>query len=144
MKHTWIVVANGTVARIFAAENNHELKELELMEHPEGRLHARDLVSDRPGRGFERANPGRHAMEPPTSPKRNEFNIFAKQICDHLNVAHNEGKFNNLYIVANPQFLGLLRQMIAPSLVSKIAGEVGKDMTQMVAGDIRKLLPLVL
>ena len=144
MKNTWILVANATVARIFVAENNQKLKEIDLLEHPEGRLHERDLVSDRPGRAYESANTSRHAMDYQTSPKKHEIELFARRISNHLDAAYNAGKFDKLYIVANPQFLGLLRQTIVSPVEKHIAGEVDKDMTQMLAEDIRKNLPYVL
>lgn len=145
MKHTWVVVANSTFARIFSAENNKDLKEVALLEHPESRLHGRDLVSDRPGRGYESANPSRHAMEPKHSPQKLEFQIFAKHISDHLEQARKEGRFDNLYIAANPSFLGILRQTISKTTAAKaLAGEIDKDMTQLLPNEIRNHLPLVL
>lgn len=145
MKTTWVVVANSTLARIFAAENNKELKEVAILEHPESRMHARDLVSDRPGRGYESANPSRHAIEPKTSPQKNEFSLFAKDIAEHLEQARKDGHFNNLYIIANPAFLGILRQTVGKTATARtLAGEVDKDVTHLSPSQIREHLPLVL
>lgn len=144
MLHTWILVANSTIARIFEVEKNNKLIELELLTHPESRLHGRELTSDRPGRGFESAVIGRHAKEPTTPPKKVEFGIFAKHLSDHLETAHKEGKFGKLYLAASPQFLGLLRQEIGSNTAQTIAGEIDKDMTQMEPSEIRKhFFPLV-
>src|SRR5215471_13213266 len=77
-KDTWLIVANSSLARIYKIEKRSELKELKVLEHPESRLHNLDLVSDKPGRDFESAGIGKHALEPKTLPKKQEFITFAK------------------------------------------------------------------
>lgn len=141
MTTTWVMVANSSTARFFEVEKDGSLKEFELVEHPESRMYARDLVSDRPGRSFESATVARHAIEPTTSPKEVEFNHFAKQLTEILNSAHQEGKFKRLYIVASPHFLGLLRPLIKSSTAQALTAEIDKDMTQLSAQEIRKQLP---
>jgi len=80
-KETWVVVANSSLARIFKLEKNQILIETEILEHPQSRLHNQDLVDGKPGRTYDSIGPGRHAMEPTSSPKHNEFNAFAKHLC---------------------------------------------------------------
>jgi protein required for attachment to host cells len=143
-KDTWVLVANSSMAKIFKAEKNRVLKELEVMEHPESRLHDRDLVTSRPGRTFNSVGASRHAMEPQTSPKEVEFTNFARQISERLNQARAEGLYHKLYVVASPSFLGLLRQILNSSVTQVIAGEVSKDMTQSLPEDIREHLPYAL
>jgi protein required for attachment to host cells len=144
MAHTWIVVANSTRARIFEAPNNNDLKEIEEMSHPEGRLRNHELVSDRPGRTYESASTTRHAVEPKTNPQSVEFEHFADSLVDHLKKAHQEGKFKKLYLSATPAFLGMLRPKISREVASTIAAEYNVDLTLMGAAEIRKHLPYVL
>lgn len=140
-KETWLLVANSSFARIYKLEKNHHLEELKVLEHPESRLHNIDLVSDKPGRDFESGGTRRHALEQKTSPKKQEFSVFAKMLADYLEDAHNEGTFDTLYIAASPSLLGLLRQSIHPNTAKLIKGEVDKDMTLFKPHEIPPLLP---
>ena len=141
-QESWLIVANSSLAHIFRIEKREELKEIKTLEHPESRLHNLDLVSDKPGRDFESVGMGRHALEPKTLPKRQEFAIFAKLIADHLEKAHNQGEFDTLYIAASPSLLGLLRQALNPNIAKLVKGEIDKDVTHMKPHDILPHLSL--
>ncbi len=142
-KDTWLIVANSSLARIYKIEKRFDLTELKVLEHPESRLHNLDLVSDKPGRDFESAGIGRHALEPKVLPKRHEFAVFAKSLADYLENARNQGEFETLYIAASPSLLGLLRQSIHPNTAKLIKGEVDKDMTHMKPQEIPSHLPFL-
>lgn len=144
MPQTWIVVANSTNARILEAANNNELKEVETLSHPEGRLRNTELVSDRPGRAFQSVGPTRHAEEPKSDPQKLEFDHFATTLAAHLKKAHHEGKYKKIYISASPAFLGLLRPKFSKEVSDAIAEELNLDLTQVSVADIRKHLPYVL
>lgn len=143
-KDTWLIVANSSLARIFKVEKKQALVEVEVLEHPESRLKVSDLVSDRPGRDFESFGAARHALEPTTNPKQQEFANFAKDIALYLDKARLEGQFNRLYVAASPSFLGLLRQHIPNSTLELVGGEVDKDMTHMKPTEIVSHLPFLL
>jgi protein required for attachment to host cells len=142
-KDTWLIIANSSLARIFKVDKGQTLVELKKMEHPESRLHARDMTTDRPGREFDSFGYGRHAMESP-SPKQHEFELFAREIAQFLEKARLEGHFERLYLAANPTLLGLLRQHLNPATAKLLCGEVDKDMTHMVPTEIVSHLPFVL
>jgi protein required for attachment to host cells len=142
-KDSWLIVANSSLARIFKFVKRRELQELQVFEHPESRLHNLDLVSDKPGRDFESAGIGRHALEPKVMPKRQEFVIFAKYLADYLEEEREKGAFDTLYIAASPSLLGLLRQSLHPNTAKLIKGEVNKDMTQMKPNEIPSHLPFL-
>lgn len=142
-KDSWLVVANSSLARIYKIEKKHDLTEIKVLEHPESRLHNLDLVSDKPGRDFESAGIGRHALEPKVLPKRQEFAVFAKSIADYLESAHNQGEFETLYIAASPSLLGLLRQTLHPNIAKLIKGEADKDMTHIKPQEIPSHLPFL-
>jgi protein required for attachment to host cells len=143
-KETWLLVANSSLARIFKIENRNSLVELKVLEHPESRLHNRDLVSDKDGRGFESMGPTRHAIEPPTSPKHQEFETFAKELANYLEEARVKGEFDRLYLAASPTFLGLLRQTLIPSTAKLLDGELNKDVTHLKPQEIMSHLPFLL
>ncbi|MBA2367428.1 MAG: host attachment protein [Candidatus Protochlamydia sp.] len=134
----WLVVANSSLARIYKIEKMKSLVEVELLEHPESRLHNRDLNSDKPGRGFESVGHARHSLEPHSSPQQLEFNQFAKELSVYLENARNNGEFESLYIAASPTLLGLLRQCLDSNTAKLVKGEVDKDMTHMNPDEIMK------
>lgn len=140
-KENWLLVANSSLARIYKLDKNHQLTELKVLEHPESRLHNIDLVEDKPGRDFESSGTRRHALEQKTSPKKQEFTIFARLLADYLENARNQGAFDALYIAASPSLLGLLRQSMHANTAKLIKGEVDKDMTLLKPHEIPPLLP---
>lgn len=142
-KDSWLIVANSSIARIYKIEKRHDLKEIKILEHPESRLHNLDLVSDKPGRDFESAGIGKHALEPKTLPKKQEFAAFAKSLADYLENARHQGEFETLYVAASPALLGLLRQSLHPNTAKLIKGEIDKDITQMKPQEIPSHLPFL-
>jgi protein required for attachment to host cells len=143
-KGTWLVVANSSFARIFKLEKKESLVEIESFEHPESRLHERDLVSDKPGRGFESIGQARHNLEQSSSQKQQESIAFAKQLSNYLEEARNKGEYERLYLAASPTLLGLLRQSLHPTTAKLLKGEVDKDMTHMKPAEILTHLPFLL
>jgi protein required for attachment to host cells len=143
-KDTWVLVANSSCAKIFKALNNHDLQEVHAFEHLESRLHNQDLVSEKPGRNNTSMGIRKSALDYQTSPKHQEFTLFAKQISDYLDSAREEGKFGRLYVTAGPAFLGILRQTFSHLTNAMIASEVDHDITHLPTSEIRNHLPLTL
>lgn len=143
-KDIWIIVANSSHAKIFKVERNKELIEVEDLIHVQSRQKDSELVTSKPGRQFDSLGMGRHAYQQKTSPKLQEFETFARQIANHLDIAREKGLFNKLYLAANPSFLGILRPLLSNLTEELIAGEVAKDMTQLKMQEIRDHLPFVL
>ncbi len=149
MKHTMIVVANSTCARIFVAESSSSpLTEIETMTHTEGRLHARDLTSDLPGKGSgggtgvaTGSGSSRHAYEGKTDPKEHELSEFAKRVADYLDDARKANKISRILLVATPPFLGEVRSNLSAATNKKVVFELDKNLTHNSVDDIRKHLP---
>lgn len=127
--HTWIVVANKCQAKIFRLVKFPKIEEITFLEHPESRLHNQDLVSSKPGRNFQSGGTTRHAYQPEVEPKQQEAIKFAIKVAHHLETAFQKGEFNRLYILAEPGFLGLLRQHLHSEVQKIIVAEVPKDLT---------------
>lgn len=142
-KDTWFLVANTCVAKIYKVGTKQSLVEVEVLTHPESRLHNQDLVVDKPGRDFESMGNTRHAIEPKVTPKQNEFHIFAKILAGHLEKALEQGLFEKLYLAASPTLLGLLRHELKPHLQKHISGELDKDMTHLKAEEIVEQMPFL-
>ncbi len=143
MKLTWILVADNTRARIFTAETpSSPLAEIEALSHTEGRLHDREITSDLPGKIKNVGGIiGGHAFEQPTDPKKHEADNFAHYITHYLEEAHNANKFEQLLVIAEPSFLGLLRNQLPEQIKKLVCFELDKNITTHSADDIRKHLP---
>ncbi|HVL36374.1 MAG TPA: host attachment protein [Burkholderiales bacterium] len=140
MRTLWIVAADSSACRIFAADTG-ELRELEVLSHPEARLREQELVSDLPGRTFDSAGPGRHAKEAEVSPKKHEAIQFAGRIVQRLEAARAGHEFERLAIVAAPELLGLLRDKLTPGLRALVVHEADKNITRLDPKDIRSRIP---
>lgn len=142
MKLTWIVVANNSQARFFTTENESApLTELEALTHQEGRLHDREMTADLPGRHKGEVGAGGHAFDQATDPKQHEADLFARHVCGYLEKAHNEGQFDQLLLVAEPHFLGLLRGHLPEQLKKLVIYELDKNIASETAAEIRAHLP---
>ncbi len=138
----WIVVADSSRCRILSSEKPAgPLEEIEALAHPEGRLHERELASDRPGRAFDSKGKGRHAMSSEIGAKKHEAIAFATRIAERLERGRGKEAFERLVLVAPPSFLGLLRERIKRPLRARVAREVGKNMTPLKPRALRARLP---
>jgi protein required for attachment to host cells len=142
MKSTWILVANNTEARIFTAKTpSSPLEEIGDFAHTENRSHDREMTTDLPGKIRGEGGIGGHAFEQPTDPKKHEAENFAHYIADHLDDAHNQNQFEQLLIIAEPSFLGLLRDHLPEQVKKLVCFELDKNITTHSAEDIRNHLP---
>lgn len=126
-KEIWVIAANSSVAKIYRADGVKKFTEVTVLEHPDSRLQSHELVSDQPGRSFESVGTARHAMEPPTSPQKQEFINFAKELANFIDHARASGKISHFYLAANPSFLGLLRSNLTSATLNILSEEVAKD-----------------
>ncbi|MGD8810686.1 MAG: host attachment protein [Gammaproteobacteria bacterium] len=124
---TWIVVADGSKAKVFldAGGGKIELKSETAVPHPP----SRDIDADRPGRTFDSGGQGRHAMEPPTDPHEKAEADFLNDLAKDLNAAHEKKAFDQLIVIAPPRALGVLRAAYGKQLAKAVAQEVTHDLT---------------
>ncbi len=137
----WLLVANASSARIFLIESLKKITELKAFIHPESRMHEQDLVSSKPGRDRATGTGNRkHAMEPQTSKKDHECELFAKSLSEHLDAARMQNDFSQLVVAASPSFLGILRQVLSPATSNLITKEINKDLVQLSTSEIVDLI----
>lgn len=131
MDKYWVIAADSAEARLFTrAEKFSPLKEVEDWLHPESRLQGRDLETDRPGKAFESHGPGQSDYAPSTTPKKQEAESFAGDLADLLDTARARGDFEHLQIVADPSFLGLLRERLDDETRKRVERAVDKNLTR--------------
>jgi protein required for attachment to host cells len=62
-------------------------------------------------------------------------------VARRLNAAAAAGEVSRLYLIAEPSFLGLLRQRLDKAALAAVVQEQASDLTRRPVGDIRKVLP---
>lgn len=141
MRETWIVIADGAKATIYAFQGPvHPLKKLKTLEHINEP--ARELVSSERGRMYDKGPGGRSAMAPATDPHEHEKQVFAREIATYLEaeVAH----YDRLILAAAPKMLGDIRQHLPDKVKNKIRDELDKDLTNIREQDLPEHLQPVL
>lgn len=142
MSTIWVLAANGGTAKIFAAESPvAPLEEVATLENPEAHAKQMDLTSDRPGRSFDSAGEGRHAMSPRVEPKEQEQIRFAKSVAERLERGRVGHAFERLVLVAAPAFLGHLRKSLGEPLKAHVSTEIDADYTALEPKELRSRLP---
>jgi len=139
MKHnkTWIIVADGARAQVFLNSGPGSGLEPALSQalvadnRPSG-----DIASDRPGRSFDSAGEGRHAMQPGSDPHKYEQIVFAHDIAKLLGENRTKKAFDQLIIVAAPKMLGALRLALDSATSQLVIGEINKDLTKLPVNEL--------
>jgi len=140
--HYWIIVADGSRARVLQADSpSAALQEVTDMVHPQARLHERELRTDAPGKVYDSAGHASHSTIDKEPVKAHEFEVFAREIADFVREGWQAQRFQHLILIAEPQFLGRLRQVLDPELKERICLELPKDYTRLQAQEIRAHLP---
>ncbi len=127
---TWVMVASAARARLFAAaRKDAPLQEISVLVNPDDRLHQQEFKTDKPGRAVDSHGGQRHAMQTPVDPREQSAIRFAKRVLEPLEAGLNEDRFEALYLVASPHFLGLVREHMSGRLSRVVKGELAKDLT---------------
>ena len=137
----WVLIADGRRARVFEIVGKGKVAMRTSFET--GSPPNREIVSDRPGRSFDRSGPGRHAMASASDPHEHAKKTFLHDIADRLDGACYEKKFENLIVIAPPAALGELRSVFPKRLRASVSREIPKDLSGLdegsIAGHLRKL-----
>lgn len=138
VKTRWYVVANRTEAVIYQDGSDHQFRFVQRLSNVEGKETESQLASDKPGKGSSSAGNGtiHHALgrnnKHETAAKK-----FAGQIVHALEVGKKESRYTDLVLVAEPHFLGLLRQSLPRAVQSVVSHEVGREYRQGSDAELR-------
>lgn len=139
---TWILVADSSVARIYArASRRAPLEEVAAFSHPESRAQPGDVYVDAPGRVHDRLGTGRHAVSPRTELHTLEAQRFAREIAGHLEKSLQQKAYGDLVLMAAPAFLGALRNELHQTVSATVVGEVPKNLVAQGPADIAAHIP---
>jgi protein required for attachment to host cells len=128
---TWLLAANRSRARLFEVpRDGEEPVEIADFAHPQGRMHRRDLVTDGPGRFYGKGERDQgHSAGTEDDWPAHETQKFAEQIRDYLDHARTQDRFSELWIVAAPAFLGVLREKLTKGVERDVTLDIDKDWT---------------
>jgi len=142
MKNNWVLVADSSRARLF--RRGHRWDDLEPMkteDHPRGRAHEGDLVTDDGADVIQSGAKGqRRRSEPQVSPTEHEAELFARQLADNLRAGRVQKQYDTLALVAAPGFLGKLRAALDDDTRRCVTREIDKDLTQHDDDEIARIL----
>ncbi|WEN15083.1 host attachment family protein [Rhodanobacter sp. AS-Z3] len=126
--NAWVVVADGSHARLFQNMGKHDalqLKQVELVE-PD--------TADPEGQGPSGQRP------PEATPEQTDEATFAKQLVRRLNAAALKQQFEHLFLIADPKTLGEMRPQLHMETSKRLCGELAKTLTNSPLEEIEKLL----
>jgi hypothetical protein len=132
MPVTWIVVANRSKTRIFKKAAGF-VTPVETLDDPLGRERTRKLRYDIPGMSRARYYAGAfpHRLGPEKDPHEEVAEAFAKTIAQHLAKQYQKEKFDDLVIVAEPRFLGLVRSALDKKTNAAVSKWIRKDLDKL-------------
>lgn len=137
-KPLWILVANASVARCFERESpTAPLVPVANFEHPESRMHTRELETDRGGR-TQKDDAGRTSFVPRTEPKDRERQEFAREIARALEegvVAH---RCSGIALLVSNPFLGELQAHLANGARKALTASHAVDLTSFVGRELEE------
>ena len=124
---TWILVADGSRARIFRAAGKGKIEQCSevAIDHPP----SREMASDRPGRTFDSQGAGRHAKEPASDPHEHAETEFLRSLAVQLDASHKSKEYDRLVIIAAPRALGTLRKNLSSGVSKSVAEALPHDLT---------------
>lgn len=130
MTKTWIVIADSRRARIFEQQERHgPLKEVESFANVAASRMERDATrTDHLGRPVSKGERvTHHTAEPPVFRVNQENDQFARTITGFLSQARSEERYDQLYLVAAPAFLGLIRGNLHQEVQRMVEEELPDD-----------------
>lgn len=127
------VVANRSGARIFVKSGHEPPMLVHAIDHPQGRAHERELRTDKPGRTFASwsGQSVRHALGKKVLPHEEDLIDFTAELAQHLAKDRAEANYDDLTIVAEPHFSGVLLEHLDTDLRRAISHSVHKDLAYM-------------
>lgn len=141
MQHTWVLVAERSRAKLYTINGRlAPITEIEALVHPESRMHEGDLVSDSAGSDGGSVGQGRHVIDSKNTARDHESLAFARTLASRLDSARNNGDFDNLVLIAPPEFLGHLRGNLSKEVLSMVSRQVDKNLVQKPAEVLRNYL----
>ena len=140
MSNQWIVVSDAARARLFSRDAEHKLTLVDTLKHSESEAHEGDLRTGGKGEIHDSGGSGQHQADPQTTTSEKHADIFAKQVTERLKSGLNDDAFKELVVVADPSFLGRLRDHMDNPLRDTVRKTLDKNWAQHDTQQIEKQL----
>jgi protein required for attachment to host cells len=146
---TWIVAADASRARVLQIMDRNHLSEVENFANPAGRMHGRDLLTESHprfdghggvGKAGTSTTGGQGNDREEISPSEQEAAKFCKELGHFLDKARMEHRYDRLFLIAPPRFLGMMRKEIGKEVQKLIAEEIHKDVSWLNPSDIERYI----
>ena len=141
MTTTWILTANRSSASLFESDwPGKSMRRIKDIAHPEGRLQNKNIDTDKPGRSFDSFGQGRHAMGSKQEPTEHIAKQFAQELSELLNKGRITHAYDQLVLMAEPRFLGMLRAALDANTAALVVQTVNKELLNAKEEDLAKYL----
>ncbi len=141
LDRVWVVVVDGGQARVLGVTGDRRgLALLREMASVDAHRRTQELVSDRPGRGFESASPTRHAIAPRHDPHEEARQRFVNQLAVMLIEDNRARQFDELILIVAPGLSGALRDALDEATRARVRETLVKDLTKVPLQDIHARL----
>ncbi|WP_163647904.1 host attachment protein [Modicisalibacter sp. 'Wilcox'] len=137
MSTTYIIATDAARARVFAHAAG-VMREVEDLVHPESREHIGDLRTGGKGESGGGAHLRQTGNADATLEKHAMF--FAKEVAHYLKQARSQGKADHFVIIAEPRFLGQLRDKLDDATRKLVVKELDKDLSKATKEQIAETL----
>jgi protein required for attachment to host cells len=138
MATTWILSGDSSRARILQVLGRDRLGEVQEFVNPAGRMDERELTTDAHPRFRGSAGPASDREEPGAA--WHETEKFAKELDRFLDRARQERRYDRLFMLAPPKFLGLLRSNLGKEVEKLVGDDMDKDLSWFDAREIERFL----
>jgi protein required for attachment to host cells len=132
----WYVIADGGRARFVAQDENGAFRTQVSFVASELHKRSSDLGRDRPSRVMESATPGRSAVEPRRDLHEAAKEEFITLVAEQIEAEHNNGRFDQIVLVAPPGVLTELKDKLAKPMAALVARDLQKDLTKVPDHDL--------
>ncbi len=136
MSTIYILVANASRAKLYQLTDKkkvltgkEKMKLIKEFSHPESRQKNIEIASDNLG-NYKCKNAGTGSFVEATNPKQYEAESFAIELAHMLDAERGKNAYDELIIVASPQFYGRLKQHLNTHVNQLTSNHITKDYTQ--------------
>lgn len=136
MDTTWILSASRGGARLFERVGGEEVRSLQDIAHPDGRLKNQDIDTDAPTRTFDSFGQGQHGTGAHLSPTEHIAQQFAKALAEMLSKGRTDHAYTRLVLMAEPGFLGELRNSLDEHTAALVSKTIGKNLPDINERDL--------
>ena len=136
MEKTWILVANGLRQKNVYRTATEQMKSKEKIWHPDGRLKAHDTDTDPPTRTVDTGGHGQHGTVSALSPTEHIAEQFAKKLGELLDKGRTDHAYTKLVLIAEPGFLGELRNGLDQNTAALVSKTIGKNLPDISEHDL--------